>query len=59
MLVIDILARQSLTKNWLETGFLALLPVTDQKPEIAQAIQQHIQLLNRKVIWMTGSGRCC
>ena len=55
MLVIGVLGSQSLTKNWLETGFLALLPVTEQKPEIAQAIQQHNELLNRKVIWLTGA----
>ena len=55
MLVIGVLGSQSLTKNWLETGFLALLPVTEQKPEIAQAIGQHNQLLNRKVIWLTGA----
>ena len=55
MLAIGVLGSQSLTKNWLETGFLALLPVTEQKPEIAQAIQQHNELLNRKVIWLTGA----
>ncbi len=55
MLGIGVLASQSLTKNWLETGFLALLPVTEQKPEIARAIQQHNELLNRKVIWLTGA----
>jgi predicted exporter len=55
MLVIGMLGSQSLTKDWLETGFLALLPVTEQKPEIAKAIQQHNELLNRKVIWLTGA----
>ena len=55
MLVIGVLGSQSLTKDWLETGFLALLPVTEQKPEIAKAIQQHNELLNRKVIWLTGA----
>ena len=55
MLVIGILGSQSLTKNWLETGFLALLPVTEQKPEIAKAIGQHNELLNRKLIWLTGA----
>jgi predicted exporter len=55
MLVIGILGSQSLTKNWLETGFLALLPVTEQRPEIAKAIGQHNELLNRKLIWLTGA----
>jgi predicted exporter len=55
MLCIGILGSQSLTKDWLETGFLALLPVTEQKPEIARAVQQHNEQLNRKVIWLTGA----
>lgn len=55
MLFIGFLGSQSLTKDWLETGFLALLPVTEQKPEIAKAVQQHNEQLNRKVIWLTGA----
>jgi len=55
MLVIGVLGNRILAKDWLETGFLALLPVTEQQPEIAQAIQQHNAQLNRKVIWLTGA----
>ncbi len=55
MLFIGFLGSQSLTKDWLETGFLALLPVTEQKPEIARAVQQHNEQLNGKVIWLTGA----
>ncbi len=55
MLFIGFLGSQSLTKDWLETGFLALLPVTEQKPEIARAVRQHNEQLNRKVIWLTGA----
>lgn len=55
MMVIGILGTQALTRDWLETGFLALLPVSEQKPEIAKAIQQHSELINRKVIWLTGA----
>jgi predicted exporter len=54
-LIIGVLGSQALTKNWLETGFLALLPASEQQPEIAKAIQQHNELLNRKVIWLTGA----
>jgi predicted exporter len=55
MLVIGVLGSQVLTKNWLETGFLALLPATEQQPEIAKAIQQHNEQRNRKVIWLVGA----
>jgi len=55
MLVVGISGIRLLTKNWLETGFLALLPVTEQQPEIARAITQHNDQLNRKVIWLTGA----
>ena len=55
MLVICILGSQALTKGWLETGFLALLPTEEQQPEIAKATLQHNQLLNRKVVWLAGA----
>lgn len=55
MLIIGVLGSQALSKDWLETGFLALLPASEQQPEIAKAIQQHNELLNRKVIWLTGA----
>jgi predicted exporter len=55
LLVIAMLGSQALTKDWLETGFLALLPVTEQKPEIVKAIQQHNEQRDRKVIWLTGA----
>jgi len=55
MLVICVLGSQALTKDWLETSFLALLPTSEQQPEIAKATLQHNQLLNRKVVWLAGA----
>lgn len=55
MLVICILGGQALTKDWLETGFLALLPTSEQQPEIAKATRQHNELSNRKVVWLAGA----
>ncbi|MDD5322880.1 MAG: MMPL family transporter, partial [Methylococcales bacterium] len=55
IVVICILGNQALTRDWLETGFLALLPATEQKPEIAKAAKQHNELIARKVIWLTGA----
>ncbi|MFA6163517.1 MAG: MMPL family transporter [Methylobacter sp.] len=55
MILISILGSQALTRDWLETGFLALLPATEQKPEVARAVQQHNELITRKVIWLTGA----
>jgi predicted exporter len=55
MLVIGIIAKQVLSSDWLETRFLALLPATEQQPDIARAIQQHNAALNSKVIWLTGA----
>jgi hypothetical protein len=45
MVVFSILGSQALTRDWLETGFLALLPATEQKPEIAKATKQHTELM--------------
>ncbi len=55
MLVICVLGSQALTKDWLETSFLALLPTSEQQPEVAKAIQQRNQSINRKVIWLAGA----
>jgi predicted exporter len=55
MLVIGIFSIQALAKDWLETGFLALLPASEQNPEIAKAVRQHNEWLNRKVIWLAGA----
>jgi predicted exporter len=55
MLVIGIFSIQALAKDWLETGFLALLPAGEQNPEIAKAVRQHNERLNRKVIWLAGA----
>ncbi len=55
IIVISILGSQVLTRDWLETGFLALLPTTEQKPEIAKATKQHNELMARKVIWLSGA----
>ncbi|MGZ5055767.1 MAG: MMPL family transporter, partial [Methylobacter sp.] len=52
MLVICILGSQALTKDWLETSFLALLPTSEQQPEVAKAIRQHNESNNRKIIWL-------
>ncbi|MDD5114203.1 MAG: hypothetical protein PHC94_09315, partial [Methylobacter sp.] len=54
MVVIAFLSFQALTKDWLETSFLALLPANEQQPEVAKAIQQHNELINKKVIWLAG-----
>lgn len=55
MVVIGILGSRALTRDWLETSFLALLPAAEQKPEIAKATKQHNELMARKVIWLTGA----
>jgi predicted exporter len=55
MLFISIIANQVLRQDWLETSFLALLPKTEQQPEIANAVQRHNAVLSRKVIWLTGA----
>lgn len=55
MVLIGILGIQTLSRDWLETGFLALLPKTEQKPDVAAAIERQNQLINRKVIWLTGA----
>ena len=55
MVVICILGSQALTKDWLETSFLALLPTNEQQPQVAKAIRQHNELINRKVIWLAGA----
>lgn len=55
MIAIGMLGNQTLAKDWLETGFLALLPASEQQPEIAKAIQQHNEQRDRKVVWLVGS----
>jgi len=55
MLLLGVLGLQTLSRDWLETGFLALLPKIEQRPEVAEAIERHNQLLNRKVIWLSGA----
>ena len=55
IVLISILGSQELTRDWLETGFLALLPATEQKPEIAKATKQHNELITRQVIWLSGA----
>ncbi|MEQ1529595.1 MAG: MMPL family transporter [Methylococcales bacterium] len=55
MLIISALAVQVFSKDWLETSFLALLPKNEQRPDIAKAVQQHDELLNRKLIWLAGA----
>jgi predicted exporter len=55
MLLIGVLGNQVLRTHWLETGFLALLPASEQQPDIAKAIQQHNELMASKVVWLTGA----
>ena len=53
LLALGIAVSRLLTSDWLETGFLALLPATEQQPEIARAVRRHIELINGKVICLT------
>jgi predicted exporter len=55
MLLLGAIGWQALSRDWLETGFLALLPKLEQRPEVAEAIDRHNQLINRKVIWLSGA----
>ncbi len=55
MLAAAILCWRVLRGEWLETGFLALLPATEQKPDVAEAIKRHNALRDRKVIWLAGT----
>jgi predicted exporter len=55
MLIISILGSQVLSRDWLETGFLSLLPTVEQKPEVAKATKQHNELLTSKLIWLSGA----
>ena len=55
MLTIGVLGYQTLSKDWLETSFLALLPATEQRPDIATAIQQHNEQRDSKIICLTGA----
>ena len=55
MIAIGFLGSRALAKDWLETSFLALLPSTEQQPEIAKATRQHDALINRKLIWLAGA----
>jgi predicted exporter len=55
MLLLGALGLKTLSRDWLETGFLALLPKLEQRPEVAEAIERHNQSINRKVIWLSGA----
>ncbi|WAK02119.1 MMPL family transporter [Methylobacter sp. YRD-M1] len=55
LLALGIAGSRVLTSDWLETGFLSLLPDTEQQPEIAQAVRRHNELINGKVICLTGA----
>jgi predicted exporter len=55
MLLLGALGLKTLSGDWLETGFLALLPKIEQRPEVAEAIERHNDLINRKVIWLSGA----
>jgi len=54
MVIIAYFGARTLTNDWLETGFLALLPASEQNPEIAGIIERHNQHINRKIIWLSG-----
>ncbi|MGJ0493153.1 MMPL family transporter [Methylobacter sp.] len=55
LLALGIAGSRVLTADWLETGFLTLLPATEKQPEIARAVRQHNELINGKVICLTGA----
>ncbi|MBL1263781.1 MMPL family transporter [Candidatus Methylomicrobium oryzae] len=55
MLLLGVLGFNTLNRDWLETGFLALLPKIEQRPDVAEAIERHNALINRKVIWLIGA----
>lgn len=55
MLAIGWLGWQNGQRDWLETGFLAMLPTTEQRPDVADAIKHHNQTINRKLLWLTGA----
>lgn len=55
MLQIGWLGWQNWHRDWLETGFLALLPATEQRPDIAAAIDRHNFAINRKLLWLVGA----
>lgn len=55
LLALGVAGSRALTADWLETGFLALLPATEQLPEIARAVRRHNELINGKVICLTGA----
>jgi predicted exporter len=52
---VSVISQSVLSKSWLETGFLALLPETEQQPEIASVVKRHNDLFTGKVIFLTGS----
>lgn len=55
MLLLSYLGWRILSKPWLETSFLALLPRSEQQPQLAEVIQRQQYLLNRKVVWLIGA----
>ncbi len=55
MLAIGWSGIKTLQRDWLETGFLALLPTAEQRPDVAQAIDQQNRHINRKLIWLSGA----
>src|SRR5512134_900675 len=54
MLLLGALGLQTLRGDWLETGFASLLPKIEARADIVEAIDRQKQLINRKVIWLTG-----
>ncbi|MGR9086647.1 MAG: MMPL family transporter [Gammaproteobacteria bacterium] len=57
MALVGALGFQISSGDWLETGFLALLPKIEQNPEVASAVERHNRMINRKVIWLSGAVR--
>ena len=55
MTLIAMLSVRLLTNDWLETGFLALLPVAEQDPAIADAARRHNEQRDRRMIWLVGA----
>ncbi|WP_427500725.1 MMPL family transporter [Methylomonas sp. MED-D] len=48
-------AARDWSRDWLETGFMALLPVAEQRPDVAEAIAARNRQIQGKLIWLAGA----
>jgi predicted exporter len=55
MLGIGLLGNRLLSRPWLETAFLALLPPVEQAPAVEKAIQRQNTQRDRKILWLVGA----